>query len=179
MFYDQRNFGRKRFRADKRANGNSPTHSNNRRKAVDGAFRCAHCGQMVFPNAFMGTAHRNHCPYCLYSLHVDTRPGNRASLCHARMEPVGLTAKLKGRDKYGRERRGDIMLVHICAGCGAINVNRIAGDDLCSEILEVFRKSLGLSADVQRDIEEAGIRLLRSGDADQLHDALFGKKVPV
>lgn len=178
MFYDQRCFGRKRFRADTRRNGKTRKNSGNQWKAADGAFRCANCGQMVFPTSAMGTVHRNHCPFCLYSLHVDTRPGNRASLCHARMEPVGLTCKLEGRDKYGRERRGDIMLVHVCAGCGSVNINRIAADDSCSGILDVFARSLSMHQDMQDAIEEAGVRRLRSEDAERLHEALFGKKMP-
>lgn len=176
--YDQRYFGRKRFRADTCRNGKPHENSGNRWKAADGAFRCAHCRQMVFPNATMGTVHRNHCPFCLHSLHVDTRPGNRASLCHARMEPVGLTRKLEGFDRYGRERHGDIMLVHVCTGCGSVNINRIAADDSCPEILDVFARSLSMHQDTVDAIEKAGIRRLRAEDADPLHEALFGKTMP-
>ena len=178
MFYDQRNFGRKRFRADKRRIGKTHANTNNRWTATDGAFRCAQCGQMVFPDPAMGTAHRNHCPYCLHSLHVDTRPGNRASLCHARMAPVGLTFKLNGVDKYGRERCGDLMLVHVCAGCGSVNINRIAADDLCAEILALFARSLSLSDGLHDAIAASGVRLLQPDDETRVHEALFGRTVP-
>ncbi len=94
------------------------------------------------------------------------------------MEPVGLTCKLEGFDKYGRERRGDIMLVHVCAECGCVNINRIAADDSCSELLDVFARSLSMHQDIEDAIEKAGIRRLRSEDADRLHEALFGKKLP-
>lgn len=175
MFYDQGNFGRKRFRADKRRNGKFQKNASNQWTAADGAFRCANCRQMVFPTPQMGTAHRNHCPLCLHSLHVDTHPGDRAAICHARMAPVGLTMMRKGVDKYQRERLGDVMLVHVCAGCGIVNINRIAADDSCSEILEVFQRSLTLDTAKITTIEGAGVRLLTCTDATQLHEALFGR----
>ncbi len=40
----------------------------------DQGFVCAHCGQTVEP---LGYTSRNHCPHCLYSLHVDIHPGDR------------------------------------------------------------------------------------------------------
>ncbi len=178
MFYDQRDFGRKRFRADKHRRGKTHANKDNRWQAVDGAFRCANCRQMVFPTSAMGTVHRNHCPYCLHSLHVDTRPGDRACTCHARMEPVGLTFKRKGVDKYGKARCGDVMLVHVCSGCGAVNINRIAADDSYAEILDVFTRSLGNSSANEDAIAAAGIRMLQSDEEAQLHVALFGKKLP-
>ena len=35
---------------------------------IDEAFVCEHCGKKVEP---LGYSCRNHCPYCLYSKHVD------------------------------------------------------------------------------------------------------------
>nr|WP_321573625.1 RNHCP domain-containing protein [Enterococcus gallinarum] len=47
------------------------------------SFICEECGRPVNPeNA--GSQHRNHCPHCLTSLHADTLPGDRASLCKGR-----------------------------------------------------------------------------------------------
>lgn len=177
MFYDEGNFGRKGFRADKKCNGNTKKGKYKRWQAVDREFRCANCKQMVFLTSVMGTVHRNHCPYCLHSLHVDTKPGNRASTCHARMEPVCLACKHNGFDKYGNERGGDIMLVHSCTGCGTVNINRIAGDDSCREILDIFKRSLSMEGDQREAIEKAGIKLLQSNNAEQLHTALFGKRL--
>ena len=34
------------------------------------SFSCANCGKKIHPEG-AGSNHRNHCPYCLYSLHVD------------------------------------------------------------------------------------------------------------
>ncbi|GAB4335546.1 MAG: hypothetical protein Kow0010_23030 [Dehalococcoidia bacterium] len=67
-----------------------------------------------------GTAHRNHCPLCLWSKHVDdARPGDRASDCGSSMEPLAIAVR----------NGGEWSIVHRCAGCGELRVNRIAGDD--------------------------------------------------
>ena len=67
-----------------------------------------------------GSSHRNHCPYCLYSRHVDGRtPGDRSSSCGALMEPVG--SFLKGK--------GEHVIIHRCLSCGFQRHNRIAADD--------------------------------------------------
>jgi hypothetical protein len=91
------------------------------------------------------------------------------------MEPVGLTIKHNGVDKYGRERGGDIMIVHACTGCGSVNINRIAADDCCDALLMLFKRSQAISHEQRNRIEEAGIRLLQAEQAEQLHTALFGK----
>ena len=67
-----------------------------------------------------GTAHRNHCPSCLWSRHVDDDvPGDREADCGASMEPLAVS--VRGDGEWG--------LVHRCAGCGAMRLNRTAGDD--------------------------------------------------
>lgn len=81
-------------------------------------FICIHCGLPVSGLA-SGTNHRNHCPNCLHSRHVDIRPGDRACLCKGEMEPIALWEK----------SNGELMLVHRCKNCGMIKANRIAGDD--------------------------------------------------
>ena len=51
-----------------------------RTHACHDSFTCKVCGWMVGPNG-AGSDHRNHCPNCLHSLHVDEEPGDRASWC--------------------------------------------------------------------------------------------------
>jgi hypothetical protein len=53
-------------------------------------FRCSHCREFVIINEFMGTNNRNHCNICLWSRHVDNKPGDRRAMCHAGMKPIGL-----------------------------------------------------------------------------------------
>ncbi len=50
-------------------------------------FTCKVCGRLVTPDE-AGTDHRNHCPNCLSSLHVDIEPGDRESDCGGVMGPV-------------------------------------------------------------------------------------------
>jgi hypothetical protein len=83
------------------------------------SFRCSHCKAMVGPIPY-GGKHRNHCPYCLYSRHVDGRvSGDRASDCGGSMAPTGTFVRPKGEH----------VLVHHCLACGFERYNRIAADD--------------------------------------------------
>ncbi|MFJ8040447.1 RNHCP domain-containing protein [Kitasatospora sp. NPDC096147] len=82
-------------------------------------FRCVSC-RLDVPLAAPGTAHRNHCPNCLASLHVDRRvPGDRAADCRGRMEALGLSVRADG----------EWLIIHQCLSCGELSANRIAGDD--------------------------------------------------
>ncbi|MDC7246085.1 MAG: RNHCP domain-containing protein [Sphaerochaetaceae bacterium] len=81
-------------------------------------FICLHCGYPVSSRAW-GTKHRNHCPNCLWSRHVDIKPGDRACLCRGEMEPIALW---EGVD-------GELKVLHRCRTCGTIKANRVAGDD--------------------------------------------------
>ncbi len=82
------------------------------------SFTCRHCGWAVAAQA-AGTQHRNHCPRCLWSLHLDDRPGDRASGCRGEMEPIAIQAR----------RSGEWSVLQRCTECGVIKANRIAGDD--------------------------------------------------
>jgi hypothetical protein len=133
-----------------------------------GGFRCSHCKEWVIINSFMGTINRNHCPACLWSKHVDEQKGGREAVCHAGMRPIGLTFKHEGRFK-----QGELMLIHECAGCSKLSINRIARDDGNEGILAVYDMSQredGLSA----MLETHGIYLLSEGDASEVHAQLFG-----
>lgn len=123
----------------------------------------------------MGTRHRNHCPFCLWSKHLDSeKPGNRKSPCQAEMKPIGLTFKREGIDKYGKPKQGELMLIHQCNGCNKIAINRIAGDDNPEMILEVFQKSLTLDEQLRKKLEKDKIRLLTGKDEKQIRLQLFG-----
>ena len=92
------------------------------------------------------------------------------------MKPIGVTFKRKGHDKYGRERKGDIMLIHHCTVCGDININRIAGDDCPVAILDVFTKSGVLPDCLKTRLVAQGIYLLQHNDEEDLRTGLFGKQ---
>lgn len=87
--------------------------------ARNDGFVCENCQKLVGPIVY-GGSYRNHCPFCLYSKHVDGKvPGDRVSPCHGLMEPVGVTTK----------SRGEFTLIHKCTKCGFQRLNRVAGDD--------------------------------------------------
>ena len=81
-------------------------------------FTCIHCKSLV-PVQAWGTRHRNHCPLCLWSRHVDDEPGDRACACRSGMEPIGIEVR----------QDGEWAIIHRCSGCGKIGTNRVAGDD--------------------------------------------------
>ena len=81
-------------------------------------FTCRVCGWPVGPQA-AGTQHRNHCPNCLASVHLDDEPGDRAADCGGTMEPVAVWVR-KG---------GEWAIIHRCKICGVLHSNRVAADD--------------------------------------------------
>ena len=138
-------------------------------------FECCHCSLEVTPSAAMGSAHRNHCTHCLWSKHVDTAPGDRASACLGCMEPIGVTLKREGRDKYGREKLGDVMLAHRCTECGLVNINRIAADDPEDLIVKAFEDSASLPHETLENLAKQDISLMGEKEKQLLMERLFGK----
>ena len=51
----------------------------------DNFFVCEHCGKDVLP---LNYTSRDHCPYCLYSKHVDINPGDRLNDCKGLLKPI-------------------------------------------------------------------------------------------
>lgn len=141
-------------------------------------FICSHCGRKVLYDRKIGTLHRNHCPYCLWSKHEDlNEPGDRKSDCHGDMEPIGLTFKHEGWDKYGKLKQGELMLIHKCLKCGKISINRIAGDDDNQAILKVFENSKSLALEDVQKLAQLGIRILTEQDRKEIEKQLFGLNI--
>ncbi len=87
--------------------------------ARNDGFVCENCHKHVEPIKY-GGSYRNHCPYCLFSKHVDTDvPGDRKNVCKGLMRPVGVFTR----------KTGEYVLIHKCMVCGFERYNRIAGDD--------------------------------------------------
>ncbi len=95
------------------------------------AFTCRCCGRLVTPDG-AASAHRNHCPNCLTSLHVDVEPGDRAADCGGLMEPVAVWVR-KG---------GEWAIVHRCRRCGAFSSNRAAADDNPMKLMSIAMRPL-------------------------------------
>lgn len=94
-------------------------------------FTCKVCGAQVAPeNA--GSQHRNHCPHCLSSVHVDNRPGDRSSLCKGTMDPIGVWVR----------KNKEWAIIHRCRICGELSSNRIAADDNPTLLMSIAMKPL-------------------------------------
>ena len=88
----------------------------------DCGFVCENCGREVTP---LGYSSRNHCPFCLWSLHLDENPGDRAADCGGKMRPV--SAEPSAKKGY--------VITHKCEKCGAVRRCRAASDDDVSLII--------------------------------------------
>jgi hypothetical protein len=124
-----------------------------------GDFECGHCrlGVSAEPR-LSGVQNRNHCPYCLWSKHVDLQAaGDRLCACKGLMRPVGLALKRTKKKYASASARGELMLVHRCAGCGALSLNRVAADDSAGRLRDVFEASLAHPPEVGVEIELVGV----------------------
>jgi len=142
-------------------------------------FRCKHCGCYVTSmRQVSGVNNRNHCPYCLWSCHLDLFvAGDRLSACKAPMQPVGLTMK-PTRNKYA-PGGGELMLVHICKDCGQVSINRIAADDDARSLMDVFTGSFTLHVRTLEQLLGSGISLLDRENEDNIQRQLMGEMLIV
>lgn len=132
-------------------------------------FVCEQCGREIKGES-LGTAHRNHCPFCLWSKHLDGQtPGDRAASCGGMMKPVGLTFKQE------QDKTGELMIVHRCMVCGEVKKNRIAGDDDVNTIECLYRECMKLSAEEIVELKDRGIRILDKTDEMEVLSQLYGK----
>jgi hypothetical protein len=143
--------------------------------SVEEVFLCRHCQAYVYTQPMIsGVQNRNHCPFCLWSRHVDHfHPGDRMSACKAVMQPIGLTVK-PSRNKYGDEKTGELMLIHRCSDCNRLSINRIAADDLSERLMEIFYTSGKLDSSTLQLLELSGIRLLHEEDVKLVISQLYG-----
>ncbi len=92
---------------------------------LDEGFICENCGKEVKP---LGYTSRDHCPYCLYSKHVDINPGDRENTCRGLLKPVGIE---KYKDTY--------KILYKCEKCKQEHKNIIAKDDDEEQIINISR----------------------------------------
>ena len=139
-------------------------------------FLCKNCGKEVRTDGLIGTKNRNHCPFCLWSKHVDKDvSGDRDEQCHGLMEPIALTFKKEGLNKFNHEKQGEIMLVHQCMKCYDISINRVAADDDNKKILEIFEHTKQLDQKLSADLEKSKIDILCEDDLSEINRQLFGR----
>ena len=90
---------------------------------LDEGFICENCHQKVFP---LGYTSRDHCPYCLYSKHVDINPGDRMNECKGLLKPIGIE---KYKDTY--------KILYQCTKCKETHKNILAKDDSMEEMIKI------------------------------------------
>lgn len=88
-------------------------------------FVCTHCATEV-----TGTGYTNHCPRCLWSKHVDIKPGDRAETCGGMMEPTAVEGTTP-----------NYRLVHRCGSCGLVKRNDVTAADSTAAIIALAEKS--------------------------------------
>jgi DNA-directed RNA polymerase subunit RPC12/RpoP len=147
-----------------------------RRHAENQGFRCGHCRQEVHAGSmWTHVQNRNHCPYCLWSRHLDLKKtGDRLCACKGWMKPVGLTIK-RTIKKYARSQFGELMLVHQCQDCNRISINRLAADDMTDRLWEVFENSCRPESPLENILQKDGVRLLQSEEAAFARTLVFGR----
>lgn len=94
-------------------------------------FVCVNCSTQVVGNGFT-----DHCPKCLYSLHVDINPGDRAALetCGGIMEPISISPSRNG-----------FTIFYKCLTCGYEYSNKSAQDDDVTSFIEKLGSAESIS----------------------------------
>ncbi|MDD3646570.1 MAG: RNHCP domain-containing protein [Candidatus Gracilibacteria bacterium] len=99
-------------------------------KMLNEEFVCENCSKQIIKHP-EGSA-RNHCPFCLYSKHLDKDfPGDRSSDCGGLMQPIGIDNK----------KNKGWMIKHRCLKCGKEILNKVAPDDNFLEFIQKINKN--------------------------------------
>lgn len=93
----------------------------------DESFVCKNCGKKVEK---LNYTSRDHCNYCLHSIHIDIEPGDRLNECKGLLVPVNvLETSKKGK-----------VIIYRCNKCGDEIRNIVANDDNEDEIFNVIKR---------------------------------------
>lgn len=92
---------------------------------IDESFTCENCGKTIEPLVYSA---RDHCPYCLFSKHIDILPGDRANECHGLLEPIKIE---KFKNTY--------KIIYKCQKCHKTHKNIMANDDDMNIIIELSK----------------------------------------
>jgi hypothetical protein len=105
------------------------------KKEENASFSCICCQKTVLP--LQNGSYRNHCPFCLTSVHVDIKDGDRKNQCNGLM----VANNVLYHSKKGWQ------LVHKCQKCGAEKVNIVADGTVQPDDWEAITQ---LSSDQKR-----------------------------
>jgi rubrerythrin len=101
----------------------NPSSKNFSKRKED--FACEKCGSTV-----KGSGYTNHCPICVYSKHVDIKPGDRLATCGGLMKPV----RVEGTEKEYR-------VLHRCTVCKYEKVNKTAPQDSIEALVAIIKEN--------------------------------------
>ena len=93
---------------------------------IDESFICENCNRQVEKLDYSA---RDHCPYCLYSKHVDINPGDRANECKGLLQPIEIE---KFKNTY--------KIIYKCNKCNKTHKNIMAIDDDFNLIIKLSVK---------------------------------------
>lgn len=93
----------------------------------DNEFICLNCSKKVEKLVYSS---RDHCNHCLYSIHVDITPGDRANDCKGILIPQNVEISSK---------KGEVI-VYKCSKCGKIIKNIVAKDDSREVIYNIVKR---------------------------------------
>lgn len=100
-------------------------------KMINESFLCENCWENIEKHPEWSA--RNHCPFCLYSKHLDKEfPWDRESTCLSIMKPVDIEYK---KNKWN-------MIKHKCNKCWKEILNKISPDDNFIEFVERRNKMI-------------------------------------
>jgi len=90
----------------------------------DGGFTCVNCARAVGKLSYTS---RNHCPYCLHSVHLDNNPGDRENGCGGILTPVFCAV----------DSKKGYIIEFVCKKCGGKKRNKTADDDNMAMLIEL------------------------------------------
>lgn len=90
----------------------------------DNEFICVNCKRKVEKLKYTS---RDHCNFCLHSIHIDITPGDRANDCLGLLVPINVVET----SKKGK------VIVYRCKKCGAEVKNIVATDDDIDTIYKI------------------------------------------
>lgn len=134
--------------------------------ACNESFTCKSCGRLVVPQG-AGSGHRNHCPNCLCSLHVDNKPGDRDCDCGSIMDAVGVWVR----------KNGEWAIIHRCRRCGGFSSNRVAADDNPMKLMSIALRPLTSPPFPIERIEELTALMGGEGELPRMYALKDGAKL--
>lgn len=92
----------------------------------DSEFICSNCNKKIEKLIYTS---RDHCNFCLHSIHVDITPGDRLNECRGELVPLNIENSKKGQ-----------VIIYKCRKCGKLIKNIVAEDDDRNVIYNIVKE---------------------------------------